>query len=157
MKISDYNIRAVVEDSKVPYYCKKCKSQHRVGTKVWKEHLEFIDTSKISKTIRNKAVVRAKQLEREGKKHTIKFEKKIRSEILGSYNKLLRKLKPARYYVWEASQYGLGTYGSSEGYKTVEELMKDQKWLIGEAKKGERIIVILKATPYRIIKAKKVG
>lgn len=157
MKVTDANIIAAVKELKVSYYCKKCKSQHRVGTKVWTEHLEFIDASKIPKTIRNKAAVIAKQSERRGREFTIEYEKKRRSRILKNYTKLLKKVKPARYFGFEAGEYSMSSFGSSGGYKTVEELTRDQKWTIESAKKGERVVVILKATPYKVIKAKEVG
>ena len=157
MKISDANIIAAVKELKVPYYCKKCKSQHKVGTKVWSEHLQYIDASKVLKVVKNKAAVLAKQSGRRGREFAIQFGKQSRARILKNYTKLLKMIKPGRYYGYEAGEYSLSSFGKSGGYKTVEELMRDEKWTIESAKKGERIVVILKATPYKIIKARELG
>ena len=157
MEISDTSIIAAVKELKVPYYCKKCKSQHKVGTKVWAEHLQYIDASKVLKIVRNKAAVMLKQTKRSSREFVIRIGKQSRARILKNYNKLLKMIKPARYYGYEAGEHSLSSFGKSGGYKTVEELMRDEKWIIEGAKQGERIVVILKATPYKIIKAKKIG
>ena len=157
VKISDTNIVSAIKELKVSYYCKKCKTQHKTGTKVWTEHLQFIDTSKITKAVRNKAAIRAKKAGRSGREFALEIRQQIRKRILKNYTKLLKEIKPARYFGFEAGEYNLSSFGKSGGYKTVEELMRDEKWTIEGAKKGERIVVILKATPYKVIKAKKVG
>jgi len=76
------------------------------------------------------------------------------SRILENYRKLLKKVRPARYYYWEANAAYAYQLGSSDGYETLEDLMRDQKYSIDRVKRGEAIAIILKATPYKVVKAR---
>jgi len=103
----------------------------------------------MAKTVKSKAMVE--------RKYAMEWVRRRRSKILKNYKKLLKKVKPARYYYWEANAAYAYQLGSSDGYDTLESLMRDQKYNIDRAKEGESIAVILKATPYKIIKARATG
>jgi len=103
----------------------------------------------MSRTVKSKAI--------EERRRAIEWVKRRRSKILQNYRKLLKKVKPARYYYWEANAAHVYQLGNSDGYETLGDLMRDQKYNIDRVKNGEGIAVILKATPYKVIKAKTTG
>ena len=153
MELKDTDLRFGIKATNSPYHCSKCNSTHRPGTKIWEEHLNFASITSLSQAVHAKAAIQSKQSARESKKFFKKWHAGEETKLLKNYHKLA---KGVRYYFWEASASSVRSSGACDGYATLEELKQDHKYSFEEAAQGKSVVVIYKAVPFKVIKARSV-
>ena len=156
MELKKEDLQRGIKASNSPYHCEKCNSTHRPGSKTWEEHLGFASTASLSRETRATAAVLEKRSEREKRKWEKKWISKERKELLQNYTKLLKQLK-SRYYLHTVYSGGFHSpYGRTDGYSSLEELKRDNKYSFERMEKGEEIIIITKVVPFKVLKQREV-